>query len=143
MGKEAKHIASSTSPYNAFGNGSIFDYLYKKNGYWINLGCEPNQGYSLIHQVETTHNVEYRELIQFPVNYFSPLTGKQQIQYTYPSRKDGYNTTQRYDRLVNHNYFKSSNFYKGGLRFSIHKYDELISTIENLFKKNQFYFIEN
>jgi len=143
LGKDAKYIAASTSPYNAFGKGSIFDYLYKKNGYWVNIGCEANQGYSLIHQVETTNNVDYRELIRFPVTCSHPLAGNRVIQYTYPSRKEKYNTNQRYDRLVNHKSFKCSNLYKGDRRLSIHKYDALILNIENLLNQNQFYFIEN
>ncbi len=143
LGKDAKDIALSSSPNFGFGEGTIFDYLYKNEGYWINLGCEPNQGYSLIHQVETINDVPYRELVKFPVKYSSPYIEEQIIHYIYPSRKDGYNTSQRYDRLVSYDKFRITNLYEGERKVSIHKYKKLISIIESLICNDQFFFIEN
>tara|TARA_Y100001968_G_scaffold328607_1_gene376128 strand:+ start:7717 stop:8148 length:432 start_codon:yes stop_codon:yes gene_type:complete len=143
LGSESAKIASLTSPFNAFGKGSIFDYFNEHSGYWINIGCEANQGYSFIHQVETIQNVEYRKFIKFPVKYNFSSGNTKIIDYSYPARREGYNSAQRYDRLIENSYFKNSNLYKGERRVSIHKYNEILSLVESLISLNQFALIEN
>ena len=117
--------------------------MHEHNGYCINLGCGANQGYSFVHQVEVLQNVEYRKFIKFPVNYKFSSGDTKTIEYNYPARQEGYNTNQRYDRLVENLQFKNSNLYNGEKKISIHKYDEILSIVESLIALDQFYLIEN
>lgn len=69
---------------NSFGKNSIFDFFLKKNFLWVSLGCNPNDGFTILHHFEKKFNVKYRKIIHrkkiiiynkkkryFDINYFA------------------------------------------------------------------------
>jgi aminoglycoside N3'-acetyltransferase len=144
FGLNAKELAAGTSKLVAFGEGSLFSVLGEHDGLWINIGCEPNQGYSLIHGVECDVGVPYRELISLPVRYEDENSCLEDIDYRYYARAEGYNTEQEYEVLLRKQEFRSQNLC-ADIHFShsAHRYSRLTSIIAGMLAKDIYAFISH
>jgi len=144
LGRDALLISEKTVPETAFGDKSIFDYLESHIGLWVNIGCEPNQGFSLIHRVEHLLAVPYRELITFNVKYTDKHSSTTQVEYEYMTRQKAYDTHQCFEKLLQNARFKANNLSKLEYEHvSIHRYSELTACLCEIIDKNKFYFIRH
>ena len=135
-------ISQGTIPEAAFGEESVFDYLESNNGLWINIGCEPNQGYSLIHRAEQLMNIPYRESITFPVIFKDACLNTREIDYQFFARKSDFDSRECFDRLFNCSIFRNSNMSDSPHEYlTIHKYNELTHYICNTMRDNSFAFV--
>ena len=72
---------------SAFGKNSIFEYFYKNNYFWLNIGCYLNETCTFMHHVEALNAnlINYRKNEKFPVMIFEERDCKESklIQYEY------------------------------------------------------------
>lgn len=82
---------------NSFGINSIFDYFYKKNFLWVNLGAINNDGFSIFHHAEEICQVNYRKYIFFD-KIIKNGKKKKLLKYRYYARKNKIN--YNFDKAV-------------------------------------------
>ena len=72
----------------SYGGKTLWEDLEKSNALWCELGTHPSSSYSFLHQCEYKREVEYREVVKFPIQY-GETNKSEEIEYIYYARKKG------------------------------------------------------
>ncbi len=81
----------------SFGNKSIFNFFYKENFTWVNLGLKKSEGFTIFHHVEDLCDVPYRKRILLNKKIHIRKTKNYNFNYFARKNKIKYN----FSRAVN------------------------------------------
>ncbi len=109
IGPEARQIVDSISPFYSFGELSVWNYFYKNRGFWCEIGTEPKNSFSIIHDCEMSANVPYRENIEFNVHYIDTNHISKSGQYSYFARKKDISSYFNFNKITTLAAFQANN----------------------------------
>lgn len=124
----------------SFGNKSVFQAFKDKSYLWLNIGCPPQSGYTIIHNQEANNQCVRREIF-FPVEYING-SNSDLIDYQYFSLRGKLTNV---NANIDTNTFKDSALYysndlpsKGIV--TLHRIQELSDLIDSMLAQSPFWF---
>ena len=102
-------VSDSISPFHSFGKFSIWNYFNNDRGLWCEIGTNPNNSFSLIHDCEMSAKVPYRENIDFNVQYIDNNNISTHAKYYYFARKREISSEFNYNKILTLPQIRSQN----------------------------------
>ncbi len=101
-GKMANELAQLDPP-NSFGEGSLFDYMYKNSAKALVVGLPPMRGLTLLHHAEQVFGVPFRYNKEFTADYIDQegnLSRKTYSMYVRDLAMDAEEQTEPFDKIM-------------------------------------------